>query len=186
MFMAGRIAADVVKATPEEMSSPASGTSRATGAGTPPPASPARQVFTVYPGPLAQDMVEHVAAFWNAAGADVELVVTTDPNADIAIKPNRDLGGTADGTADMACAVPCRPSGQETITLSSTLDYNVAFVLAHELGHTIGLAHSHTSACSVMIAIGDHCPGNQRPESIPDVDRQALLAIWGPAPAGSR
>jgi hypothetical protein len=153
----------------------------------PPPARLPDHRLAVYPGPLPVPMVARAIAWWNSAGADVELVLTNlETNADIVIGPFRRLGGNAIGVTDTPCAAPCRPDGTETINLSPRTDYNRLTTLVHELGHALGLAHSHVHTCSVMAPNqGDGCPSDQLPLPVPQIDRAALIQIWGVRPTRS-
>lgn len=141
------------------------------------------RAFTVYLGPIPSTLLSRAMAWWNSAGANVELVLARrSSSADIVIEPYRALSGTVIGVTDNSCAIePCRPEGQETITLSTATDYNRLTTLVHELGHALGLGHSHVHTCSVMAPEqGEGCPSDQLPVVVPPVDRRALIKIWGP------
>ena len=93
-------------------------------------------------------------------------------DANVVIEPFQSLGTTSDGineggVTNMPCTAPCRPDATETIVLSPNNGSALELVLIHELGHAMGLAHTHTSACSVMAPIaGQHCPGLSLPPQI--------------------
>lgn len=149
----------------------------------------AAHVYSVYPGPVRVGMLRTAEAWWNQSGADVQLTIAYSPgNANVVIEPFQVLGTTSDGlneggVTNMPCTAPCRPDATETIVLSPTNGPALELVLTHELGHAIGLAHTHTSACSVMApVVGEHCPGLNLPTRIPAADRDELLSIWDRAP----
>ena len=162
--------------------------SASAGASAPAATGGAARVYSVYPGPVRVGMLRTAEAWWNRSGADVHLTIAYSPNtANVVIEPFRSLGTTPDGlneggVTNMPCTAPCRPDGTETIVLSPNTGPAFELVLTHELGHAMGLAHTHTSACSVMAPIaGQHCPDLSLPTQIPAPDRDELLSIWGRA-----
>jgi hypothetical protein len=149
-------------------------------------------VFSVYPGPVSLVMLKAVEVWWNRSGANVALTIAASPQtANVVIKSYRFLGGskgggTETGVTEMPCTAPCRPDAPETITLS-TDDPSPDFTLAHELGHAMGLAHTHVDTCSIMAPIlAEHCPSLSLPAQIPTPDRDELVSIWGPSPNASK
>ena len=153
-----------------------------------PPPSSSRRILSVYRGPVPMRELLEAEAWWNRAGANVELTVATSPaRADVVITPYRPLPGDVVGVTEVPCDAPCRPEGQETITLSPRGDYSRLLTEVHELGHAMGLVHSHTSSCSVMAPVaGVHCADGALPADIPEVDRRALIAVWGAAPGAAQ
>ena len=158
------------------------------GVGAPAATSGARHVYSVYPGPVSVGMLRIAENWWNRSGADVELTIAPAPStANVVIEPYRPLGRTPAGLDEggvtaMSCAAPCRPGSRETITLSPNDGPLLELVITHELGHAMGLAHTHTNVCSVMAPIAaEHCPNPSLPAQIPAPDRDELLSIWGPA-----
>ncbi len=143
---------------------------------------------TVFPGPVHIDMVRRAIAWWNSAGADIHLVLTQRRRAaDVVVLPYRPLGGAERGVTEMPCADPCRPNGGETITLSSATDYNRLQALAHELGHALGLGHTHVRMCSVMAPIqGEGCPTTGCPPLSPPLTGGRSSASGAPCRRTSR
>jgi hypothetical protein len=136
------------------------------------------------PGPVPLALVARAEAFWNSAGADAQLTIATSKAAaKVVFTPHRRLRSTEEGVTNMPCQAPCRPDTPETITVA--IDHpGEQCVIAHKLGHSLGLAHTHVDTCSVMAPIvAEHCQSTTLPSRIPTQDRDDLVSIWGRAPS---
>lgn len=145
-----------------------------------PPDAPVRTVGndTPYPG-----LVRRAAAYWNSTGAAVHLVVLprqAKRDADISI----DMVGTDDGWAGITYAqcLRCRLSGA-LIDLSRPEFHHADMaerlaVIAHELGHALGLPHA--GQCLLMSPTFDpDCSIHRVPCGPQQRDARALITIWG-------
>jgi hypothetical protein len=130
---------------------------------------------------------------WNGSGAHVRLVPTTAQFAQLTIK-SKDVEKCGHGHATLgytprATAVVFKPGGGAGCDA-----FSATRVLAHELGHVLGLEHDDTR-CAAMNSKGnrrgsEHCrpapPWQWRCRLLEETDVLAAAKLYGGAPVPAR